>query len=191
MHKLRARVFDDRLGWDVSVTNGREIDGFDDLHPDYLIRTNEQGVATGCVRMLPTTGGNMLRDVFPVLAGDAGVPASPRLWESSRFCVDHALVGERQGGLRAATFEMFAAMIEYGLYRGAESIVTVTDLRMEKILARAGWPLRRLADPVQIGVTKAVAGFLDIDLAALASVRNRGGLKPLPVLLAPVFEVAA
>ncbi|WJI81094.1 MULTISPECIES: acyl-homoserine-lactone synthase [unclassified Mesorhizobium] len=27
------------------------------------------------------------------------------------------------------------------------SIVTVTDLRVERILRRAGWPLERLSDP--------------------------------------------
>ncbi|MCF8480071.1 MAG: GNAT family N-acetyltransferase [Rhodospirillum sp.] len=191
MHRLRARVFDDRLGWEVTVENGREVDRFDDLRPDYLIRTDESGIATACVRLLPTTGSNMLRDVFPELAGDKGAPASPRIWESSRFCVDHASAGLRQGGLKATTFELFAAMIEYGLYRGAESIVTVTDLRMEKILVRAGWPLHRLADPRQIGVTKAVAGCVDITTSALATVRERGGLASSPVLVAPVYEVAA
>jgi acyl homoserine lactone synthase len=191
MHRLRARVFDDRLGWDVTVENGREIDQFDHLRPDYLIRTDESGLATACVRMLPTMGGNMLRDVFPELAGDGAPPASPRVWESSRFCVDHTCAGQRQGGLKGATFELFAAMIEYGLYRGADSIVTVTDLRMEKILARAGWPLRRLADPRQIGVTKAVAGYLDITTSALTAVQERGGLEATPVLVAPVYEVAA
>ncbi|WP_413204174.1 acyl-homoserine-lactone synthase [Rhodospirillum sp. A1_3_36] len=191
MHRLRARVFDDRLGWEVTVENGREIDRFDALNPDYLIRIDESGLATACVRLLPTMGGNMLRDVFPELAGENGPPAAPNLWESSRFCVDHTSIGQRQGGLKSATFELFAALLEYGLYRGADAIVTVTDLRMEKILNRAGWPLRRLAEPRQIGVTKAVAGCVDISASALATVRERGGLEATPVLVAPVYEVAA
>lgn len=29
MYKLRARVFQDRMGWDVKVRNGREMDEFD------------------------------------------------------------------------------------------------------------------------------------------------------------------
>ncbi|WP_275190606.1 acyl-homoserine-lactone synthase [Bradyrhizobium sp. CSA112] len=44
----------------------------------------------------------------------------------------------------------------------ADSIVTVTDTRMERIPRRAGWPLRRIAAPQQVGSTMAVAGFLDM-----------------------------
>ncbi|WP_245261463.1 acyl-homoserine-lactone synthase [Mesorhizobium sp. L103C131B0] len=38
-------------------------------------------------------------------------------------------------------------MIEFGLSRCLSQIVTVTDLRMERILRRAGWPLVRVGDP--------------------------------------------
>ena len=33
VHKLRARVFDGRLGWDVHIRDGREVDRFDALDP--------------------------------------------------------------------------------------------------------------------------------------------------------------
>lgn len=37
-HRLRARVFSDRLGWAVCVLDGLESDAFDDLEPTYIIR---------------------------------------------------------------------------------------------------------------------------------------------------------
>jgi acyl homoserine lactone synthase len=46
---------------------------------------------------------------------------------------------------------------------GVNEIVTVTDLRFERILSRVNWPLRRLGTPKQIGVTMAVAGILPAD----------------------------
>jgi acyl homoserine lactone synthase len=46
-----------------------------------------------------------------------------------------------ENGLNRATFILFAAMIEGARAVNAESIVTVTDMRMERILRRAGWPL--------------------------------------------------
>jgi hypothetical protein len=65
MFRMRAEVFSGRLGWDVSVENGREIDRFDAEDPLYLLSLNEQsGQLRGAVRLLPTTGPNMLRDVF-------------------------------------------------------------------------------------------------------------------------------
>lgn len=35
MHRLRYRVFKERLGWEVQVSGGMEIDEFDALHPAY------------------------------------------------------------------------------------------------------------------------------------------------------------
>ncbi|MFN4129018.1 MAG: acyl-homoserine-lactone synthase, partial [Paracoccaceae bacterium] len=43
MFKLRARVFGDRLGWEVEITNGREIDQFDRLDPAYVIGLDDEG----------------------------------------------------------------------------------------------------------------------------------------------------
>jgi N-acyl-L-homoserine lactone synthetase len=65
-------------------------------------------------------------------------PRNERILESSRFCVDARLAAEQAGnGLGRATFILFAAMIEAARTAGADSIVTVTDVRMERILRRA------------------------------------------------------
>lgn len=186
MHRLRARVFSDRLGWDVRVVDGRERDHFDALHPDYLLQRSPDGTLTGCVRMLPTMGPNMLRDVFPSLAGGT-IPAAPKVWEASRYCVDHQAAGASAAGLRQSTFELFAAMVEYGLYRGLDAVVAVTDLRMERILNRAGWTLDRFTPPQQMGVAEAVAGTLSVDYATLNRIRERGGLNG-PALWMPFSD---
>jgi N-acyl-L-homoserine lactone synthetase len=36
MHRLRYRVFKERLGWDVEVSGDMEIDEFDAYRPAYL-----------------------------------------------------------------------------------------------------------------------------------------------------------
>jgi hypothetical protein len=38
MHRLRYRVFKERLDWDVQFSGDMEIDEFDALHPAYLIQ---------------------------------------------------------------------------------------------------------------------------------------------------------
>ena len=70
-------------------------------------------------------------------------------------------------------------MIEFGLMRQLTDIVTVTDARMERILCRARWPLRRLGSPRAIGKTLAVAGYLEVSQERLACVREAGGLAGL------------
>ncbi|OSJ36918.1 conjugal transfer protein TraI [Bradyrhizobium japonicum] len=174
MHRLRGRVFKDRLDWDVSVCNGLEIDQYDTFKPTYFLAL-EQNDVVGCVRLLPTTGRNMLADTFPVLLDGNATPRSARIWESSRFCVDtKSAAATAENGLRKATFLLFAAMIEWGQQHNLQAIATVTDLRMERILRRAGWHLDRLGMPRQIGSTNAVAGLLPITEEALGAIRAAG-----------------
>jgi acyl homoserine lactone synthase len=143
------------------------------------------------VRLLPSTGATMLRDTFPVLLDGAPAPASSTIWESSRFALDvSADAPKGVHGLAIATYELFAGMIEFGLSRRLTEIVTVTDARMERILRRAGWPLRRIGKPRPLGSTMAVAGYLEVSSQALARVQTAGGLLG-PVLWAPVAFMAA
>jgi acyl homoserine lactone synthase len=167
-------VFKERLDWDVSVAGGLEIDQYDTFMPTYLLAL-EQSEVVGCVRLLPTTGRNMLADTFPVLLDGHAAPNAARIWESSRFCVDTKNVGATaENGLREATFLLFAAMIEWGKQLDLQAIATVTDLRMERILRRAGWKLNRLGPPRQIGATQAVAGLLPVTDNALGAIRAAG-----------------
>lgn len=186
MHRLRARVFKERLGWGVEVRDGLEVDHFDQWNPVYLLNLDSAGRVQGCVRLLPTQGPNMLRDTFPALLNGGACPAADNIWESSRFALDLRGNPSASGPLSPATIEMFTGMIEFGLSRSLAEIVTVTDVRIERILRRASWPLRRLSEPTTLGHTQAVVGALDVSLAALARVRRTAGITT-PVLWKPVF----
>lgn len=191
MHQLRHRVFKMRLDWDVEISGDMEIDEFDALHPAYLAQLSGNSQVQGCVRLLPTLGPTMLRDTFPALLQGQAAPSDPLIWESSRFALDvppDAPKGEH--GIARATYELFAGMVEFGLSRRLTDIVTVTDARMERILRRAGWPLRRIGSPSRIGSTLAVAGYLTISADALATLRAAGSLAG-PALWAPVIHAAA
>ena len=93
-------------------------------------------------------------------------------------------------GIAKATYELFIGMIEFALARHLAAIVTVTDVRMERILQRATWPLKRLGEPRPIGTTCAVAGYLEVSLDARKRLRREGSLER-PVLWAPVAVAAA
>jgi acyl homoserine lactone synthase len=69
---------------------------------------------------------------------------------------------------------MFAGIIEWSMANGYTEIVTVTDLRFERILARVGWPLRRIGEPKKIGVTMAVAGILSVNSEVFLKLRPGG-----------------
>src|SRR5271165_756870 len=100
MFRSRAETFSSRLGWEVVVKDGYERDRFDDLNPLYLVSVDpETEQYWGSLRLLPTTGPNMLNDVFPQLLDDGETVASPTVWESSRICaVSRPGQPERNGG---------------------------------------------------------------------------------------------
>ncbi|MEY9537920.1 N-acyl-L-homoserine lactone synthetase [Bradyrhizobium diazoefficiens] len=191
MHELRHRVFKVRMDWEVQTSGNMEIDEFDALYPSYLVQLFDDGRVQGAVRLLPSSGPTMLRDRFPALLCGQPAPSSPRIWESSRFAIDVAANAPKgDHGITRATYELFAGMVEFAISRQITDIVTVTDVRMERILRRAGWPLRRIGSPSTIGNTLAVAGYLPISNETLSNLRKAGGFST-PVLWMPVISAAA
>jgi acyl homoserine lactone synthase len=174
-HQLRARVFADRLGWEVSVVGGYESDVFDQHGPTYILAISASGEVAGCARLLPATGPTMVTDVFPSLLPGGQLHSHSMMVESSRFCVDTKLAeGRGAGSFHEATLSMFASIIEWSVENGFTEIVTVTDLRFERILARVGWPLQRIGEPRKIGVTMAVAGILPANAEVFSRLRPAG-----------------
>lgn len=175
MLRLRAAVFGKRLEWDVSISDAGERDEYDDLNPTYILAVTDGQMVVGCARLLPALGPTMLERTFPQLLASGSLVASASVVESSRFCVDTSLAAGRGGGqLHLATLTMFAGIIEWSMANGYDEIVTATDLRFERILNRAGWPMKRLGDPVAIGNTVAIAGILPADQASFERVCPHG-----------------
>ncbi|MBY5502463.1 GNAT family N-acetyltransferase [Rhizobium leguminosarum] len=174
MHRLRAAVFGERLAWDVSITDAGERDEYDDLDPTYILAVTGDERVVGCARLLPAFGPTMLEQTFPKLLATRSLNATASAVESSRFCVDTTLAARGGGQLHLATLTMFAGIIEWSMANRYDEIVTATDLRFERILNRAGWPMKRLGDPVAIGNTVAVAGTLPADRESFERVCPQG-----------------
>ncbi|NRP90465.1 acyl homoserine lactone synthase [Rhizobium mongolense subsp. loessense] len=180
MFRLRADVFGARLEWDVTVADGGERDQYDDLNPTYMLAVSGGNKVVGCARLLPAVGPTMLELTFPQLLADGSLNATSAMVESSRFCVDTTLPADRGGGqLHLATLTMFAGIIEWSMANGYDEIVTATDLRFERILNRAGWPMTRLGQPVEIGNTVAIAGALAANQESFEQVRPPNYLSDL------------
>lgn len=166
MFQLRHRVFHDLLGWDVKSEQGMERDEFDELDPIYLVAKDPAGRVEGSSRLLPTTGPYMLQDIFPQLLRGETAPRDEAIWEISRLAVNTDLGSScRQANLGAATFAMFKSGIEFALENGIHSYVFVTSVALERLLRRAGLPVKRFGDgrSQQVGVVRSVACWLPIN----------------------------
>ncbi|QBQ99444.1 acyl-homoserine-lactone synthase [Paraburkholderia pallida] len=166
MYRLRARVFRDRMGWDIPTIAGMEIDGYDALGPHYMLIQADDGKVCGCWRLMPTEGPNMLRDTFPQLLHGDAAPAGRHIWELSRFAIesgnDHAF------GFADVTMHAIHALVSFADRMGISRYVTVTTTPIERLLRRTGIDVTRLGAPVRIGVENAVA----LEIAVSPQTRN-------------------
>lgn len=195
MFRMRAAVFSERLGWDVTVIDGKEIDRFDGEDPLYLLCVDElTQELKGAVRLLPTTGPNMLRDVFALLVPDGSVE-SPLIWESSRFALNPLLsVGpNRQDANRVVnttTIELLCGLVEAAQLAGVEHIVSVFDARMARIFRAADCPCELIGVPARIGKTMTYAGLFEISDSMRRRLGAAGGLHA-PLLASAGARLAA
>src|SRR5882757_9616759 len=164
MHRLRKAVFKDRLGWDVTVSGELEVDEFDALGPSYLLSIDGQGTLNGCVRLLPSTGPNMLRDIFPSFVTKGTVPHGERVWEASRFAASGNSTAA-EAGLSQTTYDLLIGVLNFGVSNGISTIACVVDVQMERL-----GPARR------IGNTIAMAGQLEVSAPILRQLEARAGL---------------
>jgi len=180
MFRNRAETFSERLGWEVVVKNGHERDDFDDANPLYLISVDpESELYWGSLRLLPTTGPNMLRDVFPQLLGEGQTIESATVWESSRICAI-AVDGQperTQKGVNLALGELLAGIGEVGLIAGLTQIVSVFDARIFRVLKAAGCNPEIVGRPQRIGGIMCYAGMFDISEKLLIALREFLGIE--------------
>jgi acyl homoserine lactone synthase len=155
IHVLRAKVFRDRMGWEVPVLDGMEIDGYDALEPHYMVIRDEQNKVCGCWRMLPTEGPYMLKDTFPELLHGAQAPENERVWELSRFAIETE--GDSNFGFAERAMVAMRGIVNFADENDIEKYVTVTTTAVERLLRHAGVDITRMGPPLRIGVEKAVA----------------------------------
>lgn len=160
MYRLRARVFRGRMGWEIPILSGMEIDGYDALDPYYMVIHGRQGGICGCWRMLPTQGPYMLKDTFPQLLHGYPVPESEDVWELSRFAIETD--GPQGFGFAGLALDAMREIVTFGDRMGIRRYVTVTTTPIERLLRRTGIAITRFGPPIRIGAENAVA--LDIDI---------------------------
>jgi acyl homoserine lactone synthase len=179
MFRNRAETFSQRLGWEVKVKDGHERDHFDDKNPLYLVSVDPKTEEYwGSLRLLPTTGPNMLRDVFPQLL-DGGAVESATIWESSRICAT-AVLGQperNRSGVNYVLSELILGIGEVAVAAGLTQIVSVFDARIFRVLKAAGCNPQIIGTPQRIGGVMCYAGLFDTGEGPLQAFRAVAGIQ--------------
>jgi len=165
MYRLRYQVFRERLNWEMPTVGNMEFDRFDRCDPVYVLAREEEKIH-GCWRLLPTTGPNMLRDVFPELLYGAEAPCDEATWELSRFAVKcHSMNGAF--GFGKLPVKMMQETVKFAQHHGIQRYVTVTTIVIERLLRHLGLQYERFGPPIQVGVERAVALSFKTDLKTM------------------------
>jgi acyl homoserine lactone synthase len=178
MFRNRAETFAERLGWEVVVEGGYERDAFDDANPLYVVSidpiTEEY---RGSLRLLPTTGPNMLRDVFPQLL-DGDYIESATIWECSRICATaaHGQPERNGGGVNFVLNELILGIGEVAIAAGITQIAAVFDARILRVLRAAGCNPEIVGTPQPIGDVMCYAGLFDTGEGPLKAFRAATGV---------------
>jgi len=181
MYRLRARVFSDRLRWDVKVIDGRERDKYDDESPVYLIYADDTArELKASLRLLPTTGPTLLTDFFWDTRPEAAHLTSPTIWGCTRFCVNQKISnGKDNEQILVTTATMIAAVGELAMRAGIESILCNINSTMLRLCRRAGCEVQVLGATDRYG-EKVYLGLLPISETILVKVRERLNMHALP-----------
>jgi len=179
MFRNRAETFSNRLGWDVVVKDGYERDVFDGANPLYLVSVDpDTEEYWGSLRLLPTTGPNMLRDVFAQLL-DGEYIESATIWESSRICAA-TIPGQPErskSGVNYVLSELILGIGEVAVAAGLTQIVSVFDARIFRVLRNAGLKIDIIGTPQRIGGVMSYAGLFDTGEGPLRAFRATTGIE--------------
>ncbi len=178
MFRMRARVFKDRLRWDVNVNDGMERDLYDDMDPLYVMSIDDRsGLLRGAVRILPTTGPHMMCDIFNDFFDEPVFAQSPQIWECTRFAIHPDFEASlTPTGLNVATSELLLGVCEAGLKSGVTQILGVSEVPMLRIYRRSGWAPEIVGRSARPGTVAIFAGLWDVTREAGMTIRSRAGL---------------
>ncbi|MCI0750045.1 MAG: GNAT family N-acetyltransferase [Nevskiales bacterium] len=163
MFRQRYRVFHERLGWDVNVSDGMEHDEFDDADTRYLLLTDDADSLVGGWRLRPTTRPYMLAQVFPQLLNGSPAPNHERIWEISRFAMDDTNPRTARFGFNEAARALMAGTAQFALDYGITQYVMVASASTERLYRNLGLAVHRFGPPQRVGCVSTVAGWLDVD----------------------------
>jgi acyl-homoserine lactone synthase len=171
--QIRHAIFVKEKGWkEFGRRSTYEMDQYDE-EAIYILAAEGDRVIAG-FRLYPTTRPHMLLNAFPSLSK----AKSRRLlifWERSIFIVRD----KRDSGVY---YELGAAMHEFCFARGITSCTAVIQMPRLAVMRHAGFAVRPLGLPKDIGGQPFLAVHVEVRQDALAEVRRIGNI-PGPVIV--------
>lgn len=175
MYELRHAVFKERLNWDVQCSNKKEIDEYD-AQPGakYIIVTNDQKEALGCMRLLPTTQKYMIKDTFCAIGKNVILPESKNVWEITRFAVDNHRPDQHSlSGFGNVSTQVIYGMCDFAVKNSITHYITLTTPCIERLIKNLGLSTKRMGPLEKINDLKVVILEIAMNQQSLDAINQR------------------
>ena len=184
MYRIRHRVYVDGRGWRaIARPDGREKDQFDTEDATYLLGLAPDGSVLSGVRLLPTQGPHLMRDVFAHIVTCGRVPSDARVFEMTRYFVREGLQGPER---RRAVNEVLCGILEFSLERDLHHVSIVTDTFFVPRFLDGGWKLHPLGLPTPYDEGSCVAIMLEMSADRLAPARAAAGVSDSALIFSEI-----
>ncbi|MFC6197920.1 acyl-homoserine-lactone synthase [Ponticaulis profundi] len=177
MFRMRHDYYVRDRGWtNLTASDGKETDEFDNEHAVYLMHLDRFGDIQSTFRLNPTNTPYLLADKLPeYLDGDA--PRSEQIWDLTRWMIAPTSRKNGANEISIAQKELICGVMEYAVKYGITHFTTLTDT---VFLERIGkmWPMTYLGQPKRYedGDGEAVAVLIEAGPHVLAQTRDRTGV---------------
>jgi acyl-homoserine lactone synthase len=171
MYRIRHDIYVGRRGWKaLERPDGRDVDQFDRENTVYLLGLEPGGHVTAGLRLNPTTGPHLIRDVFPHTITEGSIPVGDSIYEFTRWFVAKDRVSKEEN--RRVAGELLVAMLEYGRSIGLTHISLCCDSFFLKTMAETRWDFRRLGPITRYPEGKCVSVLFDVSDRMIANTRD-------------------
>jgi len=171
MFHIRHDIYVGRRGWkDLERPDGRDVDQFDTEATVYLLGIDGNGRVTGGLRLNPTTGPHLIRDVFPHTVTEQAIPVGERIYEFTRWFVVKNRVSPEEN--RRVGGELLVAMLEYGQSIGLTHMSLCCDSFFWKTMQETRWDVRRLGPVIRYPEGKCISVLFEISDRMIANTRE-------------------
>lgn len=179
MHKLRKKIFKDRMGWDVDITtDGLEVDNYDLPETVYILVRDDQERVVGVWRMLPSSSPSMIRDIWPEFLNNFSMPVKDTAWEVSRFGVYSFETGSRDHikQVNKTTAMLISALMEVCVLSDISEIYTLYNPQVGRSVRRIGFIPEDTTDEMPVDGKPTIVGRFRTDVSARDRIRRKTGI---------------
>lgn len=193
MHRVRTKIFRDRMGWDVDVNEMElEVDDYDLPETVYILHLDQDQRVSGTWRFLTTDQPSMIRNIWPHYTQSLPVPSSPWMCETSRFGVHSETENrtERQKQVNLATAEMLVALIDTCILCGITDMYTLYNVKIKRLLERIGFKPSAVSDVIDLEGEPTVTARFEMSRDLSMAIRQATGvcLTITPEDLPPILQ---